>query len=203
MPEPLISVSGLGLDRGGRALLQGFDLDVSAGDLLLIEGANGSGKTTLLRALAGLSSLGQTGSISRNCDGLLYLGHRPGIKQLLTPRENLRWACAGQGWDVAAIDAALERVGLAGHGDKLCQQLSAGQQRRVNLARLYLSFAAEASGVVWLLDEPFTAIDRSGVHTLTETIAAQVARGGAVILTSHQDLPFKLPLRRVLLGVAA
>jgi heme exporter protein A len=203
MPDPLISVNGLGLERGGRALLQGFDLDVSAGDLLLIEGANGSGKTTLLRALAGLSSLGQTGRITRHCNGLLYLGHRPGIKQLLTPRENLSWVCASQGWDSTGIDTALERVGLAGHGDNLCQHLSAGQQRRVNLARLYLSFEGEATAVVWLLDEPFTAIDRTGVHALTETIAAQVARGGAVILTSHQDLPFKLPLRRVLLGVEA
>jgi heme exporter protein A len=194
-------VNGLGLERGRRKLLRDFDLEVNAGDLLLIEGPNGSGKTTLLRALAGLSNLGRSGTVQRFCDELLYLGHRQGIKQLLTPRENLRTVCAAQGWDAAEIDGALERVGLAGHGDVLTQHLSAGQQRRVNLARLYLSAGSAAGRVLWLLDEPFTAIDRQGVHRLTETIAEQVSRGGAVILTSHQDLPFAVPMRRVLLGV--
>ena len=200
MPDMLMQVKGLGLERGRRKLLRDFDLEVNAGDLLLIEGPNGSGKTTLLRALAGLSSLGRTGTVQRYCDELLYLGHRQGIKQLLTPRENLHTACAAQGWDVSRIDAALEQVGLAGHGDVLTQNLSAGQQRRVNLARLYLSAEGASSSVLWLLDEPFTAIDRHGVHRLTETIAEQVAGGGAVILTSHQDLPFSVPMRRVLLG---
>ena len=203
MPDTLMRVSGLGLERGGRKLLRDFDLDISGGDLLLIEGPNGSGKTTLLRTLAGLSSLGRVGEVQRHCEQLLYLGHRPGIKQLLTPRENLRWVCAAQGWDPSGIDAALAAVGLAGFGDVLSQHLSAGQQRRVNLARLYLGDASQAGDSLWLLDEPFTAIDRDGVHALTETIAGQVRNGGAVILTSHQDLPFELPLRRVVLGAAA
>ena len=203
MPDALMRVSGLGLERGGRKLLRNFDLEVKPGDLLLIEGPNGSGKTTLLRSLAGLSSLGQSGQVERVCPQLLYLGHRPGIKQLLTPRENLRWACAGQDWDPAGIDWALEQVGLGGYEDVLSQHLSAGQQRRVNLARLYLSAASNTPDTLWLLDEPFTAIDRGGVHALTETIAGQVRGGGAVILTSHQDLPFDLPLRRVVLGGAA
>ncbi len=201
MPGSLVSIRGLGLERGGRRLLQDFDLEISAGDLLLIEGPNGSGKTTLLRSLAGLSRLGQAGTVQRHCDELLYLGHRPGIKQLLTPRENLHWYCSSNGWDSAGIDAALDRVGLAGMEDRLCQHLSAGQQRRVNLARLYLSFATGHDRALWLLDEPFTAIDREGVKALAATVGEQVSRGGAVVLTSHQDLPLDIPMKRVLLGV--
>ncbi len=196
----LVTVRGLGLERGGKPLLEGLDLDVGGGDLVLIEGPNGSGKTTLLRSLAGLSRLGLTGSLQRHCDELLYLGHRAGIKQLLTPRENLAWACRSQGWDPAHIDSALERVGLAGRADLLCQNLSAGQQRRVNLARLYLSFEQQAPRTLWMLDEPFTAIDRAGVAALADTMARQVQRGGAVLLTSHQDLPLDIPLRRLVLG---
>ncbi len=200
MPEPLVSIRGLGLERGGRALLQGFDLDIAGGDLLLIEGANGSGKTTLLRCLAGLSRLGQEGTVARHCEELLYLGHKPGIKQLLTPRENLGYVCRSQGWPMEHIDAALNQVGLSGREDLQCQNLSAGQQRRVNLARLYLSYANASPSSLWLLDEPFTAIDRDGVRALTETIGEQVSRGGAVVLTSHQDLPLALPMKRVMLG---
>ncbi len=183
--------------------MEGLDLDISAGNMVLIEGPNGSGKTTLLRSLAGLSRLGLTGSIARDCDELLYLGHRAGIKQLLTPRENLVWACRSQGWNPDTIDSALERVGLSGRADVLCQHLSAGQQRRVNLARLYLSFEHQHPRTLWLLDEPFTAIDRDGVTSLAATMAQQVQRGGAVVLTSHQDLPLDIPLRRLVLGGAA
>ena len=138
-----------------------------------------------------------------HCDELLYLGHRPGIKQLLTPRENLHWYCSSHGWDEGQIDRSLGLVGLAGMEDRLCQHLSAGQQRRVNLARLHLSFATRSAGVLWLLDEPFTAIDRAGVKALAETLAEQVGRGGAVVLTSHQDLPLEIPMKRVVLGGAS
>ena len=203
MSQTLVSIRGLGLERGGRQLLSGFDLDIAGGELLLIEGPNGSGKTTLLRCLAGLSRLGQQGEVSRQAADLLYLGHRAGIKQLHTPRENLHWYCRSHGWDTGAIDAALARVGLAGLEDRLCQHMSAGQQRRVNLARLYLSFSSRSEDVLWLLDEPFTAIDREGVKALAETLAEQVRRGGAVVLTSHQDLPLEVPMKRVVLGGGA
>ncbi|MEP5764514.1 MAG: cytochrome c biogenesis heme-transporting ATPase CcmA [Halieaceae bacterium] len=198
MSEPLINASGLCLERGGRQLLSNFELQVGSGELVLIEGANGSGKTTLLRSLAGLSELGQAGTITRNCEQLLYLGHKFGIKLQLSPAENLHWFCHSQGLDPAGINSALDRVGLYGYEDVLCQSLSAGQQRRVNLARLYLS-----SGGLWLLDEPFTAIDRDGVKALTQTLIDQVAGGGSVVLTSHQDLPLDVPLRRVILGATA
>jgi len=195
---PLIKATGLCLERGGRQLLTDFELQVLPGELVLIEGANGSGKTTLLRSLAGLSQLAQRGTIELGGGPPLYLGHRAGIKQLLSPRENLSFFCHSHGLDCSGIDAALDRVGLYGYEDLLCQTLSAGQQRRVNLARLYLR-----RGGLWLLDEPFTAIDREGVIALASTLQEQVQGGGAVVLTSHQDLPVDIPLRRVTLGVAA
>jgi heme exporter protein A len=115
------------------------------------------------------------------------------VKALLTPRENLAWHPSGEGeWDNAAIEAALGRVGLAGYEDLPCHTLSAGQQRRVNLARLYLSHAP-----LWLLDEPLTAIDRSGVAELEALFAARVDEGGAVVVTSHQPLRVSCELHRL------
>jgi heme exporter protein A len=195
MSATLISVRGLCLERGGRSLVENFALEVGPGELVLIEGANGAGKTTLLRSLAGLSQLGMEGEIRLHCEHLLYLGHRPGIKQLLTPRENLAWYCQAYGLDDNRVESALDRVGLYGYEDMLCQNMSAGQQRRVNLARLYLG-----DGGLWLLDEPFTAIDKAGVKSLSQTLVEQVESGGAVIMTSHQELPIDFPLRRVRLG---
>lgn len=195
MSDLLVSVTGLGLERGGRVLMENFDLQVRRGELLLVEGANGAGKTTLLRSLAGLSRFGQSGDIQLHTDKLLFLGHRPGIKQMLSARENLDWYCRGCGLDAGGVDSALEQVGLFGYEEVLCHRMSAGQQRRVNLARLYLSDAE-----LCLLDEPFTAIDRDGVRVLTHTLADRVKAGAAVILTSHQDLPLDVPVRRITIG---
>jgi heme exporter protein A len=188
-------VRKLQLERGGRTLVDNFDLEDRPGELVLIEGANGAGKTTLLRSLAGLSDIGLQGEVERACENMLYLGHRAGIKQLLTARENLLWYCQAYGLDVDGVDAALDRVGLYGYEAVLCQNMSAGQQRRVNLARLYLG-----TGGLWLLDEPFTAIDKAGVESLSRTLVEQVEAGGAIIMTSHQELPLDYPLRRVRLG---
>ena len=195
MNDALVSVTGLGLERGGRVLVENLDLQIQPGELLLVEGANGAGKTTLLRSLAGLSRFGQTGNIRLHTDKLLFLGHRPGIKLLLTARENLDWYCRGHGLARDGIDSALEQVGLYGYEDVLCHNMSAGQQRRVNLARLYLSDAE-----LYLLDEPFTAIDRSGVRALTQILVDRVKAGAAVVLTSHQDLPLDVPTRHITLG---
>ena len=198
MADPLLAVNDLQLERGGRVLLDNFSLQVSAGELVQVEGANGAGKTTLLRSLAGLSELGQQGGVVRHCEQMLYLGHKPGIKQLLTASENLAWFCHTYGIATAGIDQALARVGLDGYQDVQCQSMSAGQQRRVSLARLYLSEAD-----LWLLDEPFTAIDRAGVAALTQTLLERVQAGGAIIFTSHQELAVDFPLRRVVLGTQA
>ena len=117
MSDALVAVSGLGLERGGRVLVENFDLQLRRGEMLLVEGANGAGKTTLLRSMAGLSRLGQTGEIHLATDKVLFLGHRPGIKQLLTARENLDWYCRGHGLDPQGVDSALQQVGLYGYED--------------------------------------------------------------------------------------
>lgn len=180
---PLLTARGLSMTRGGRDLFDDLALQVQSGQIWQIEGSNGAGKTSLLRILAGLSRYGFEGDVERR-GGLFYLGHHSAVKALLTPRENLAWHVAGEGnYSDAQIDAALASVGLYGYENLYCHTLSAGQQRRVNLARLYLSDAP-----LWLLDEPFTAIDRAGVAALQERLVAHAAEGGAVVLTSHQPL---------------
>ncbi len=197
---PLLTARGLGLERGGRTLFTSLDFEVRAGQLVQIEGANGAGKTSLIRILAGLSRYGFDGDVQRQV-ALLYLGHQPAVKAMLTPRENLAWHADGLGsYGDPEIERALEAVGLYGYEDLPSHTLSAGQHRRVNLARLYL-----AEAPLWLLDEPFTAIDRQGVTQLEQLFVRHVERGGAVVLTSHQSLQIEHPVRRLnlLSGMAA
>ena len=179
----LLSAAGLGLERGGRELFRDLSFAVQPGQLVQIEGPNGAGKTSLLRILAGLSRYGFDGSVQRHAPQL-YLGHHAAVKALLTPRENLAWHVAGECvHSDLEIESALERVGLYGYEDVPSMTLSAGQHRRVNLARLYLS-----SSPLWLLDEPFTAIDKTGVAELEQLLVTHVEGGGAVVMTSHQPL---------------
>ena len=181
--EPLLVADALGLERGGRQLFQNLSFEVRSGHLLQIDGVNGAGKTSLLRILAGLSRYGYDGRVRRHSP-LLYLGHQPAVKALLTPRENLAWHVSGESvCSNGQIEAALNSVGLYGYEDVPSHALSAGQHRRVNLARLHLS-----SSPLWLLDEPFTAIDKGGVADLERLLVTHVERGGAVVLTSHQVL---------------
>jgi len=188
----LLTARGLGIERAGRRLFRSLDLDLLPGDIVHLRGANGAGKTTLLRILAGLSRLGFDGEVQRPAPPL-FLGHRSAVKALLTPRENLRWHPSGEAFpDSDAIDEALHAVGLFGYEETPAAQLSAGQQRRVDLARLYLSRRA-----LWLLDEPFTAIDVQGVARLEERFSRHAARGGAVLLTSHQSLDIDHAVRTV------
>jgi heme exporter protein A len=176
-------VHGLCLERGGRELFRDLSFDVRPGHLVQVDGPNGAGKTSLLRILAGLSRYGFEGRVERHCP-LLFLGHQSAVKALLTPRENLAWHVAGESVHAdAEIEDALSRVGLYGYEDVPSHALSAGQHRRVNLARLYLSRSA-----LWLLDEPFTAIDKGGVAELEKLLVEHVQRGGAVVMTSHQPL---------------
>jgi len=189
---PLLQLVNLGCERDERLLFAGINLALYPGEALQILGANGAGKTTLLRVLARISReyLGELhfrGLAYPNCawelaTDSLYLGHTPGIKKSLTPLENLRWYAAQTPVSGELINA-LAAVGLGGYEDTPCYQLSAGQLRRVALARLHLSTAS-----LWILDEPFTAIDKPGVAALEQLIDAHCRVGGAVVLTSHQDL---------------
>lgn len=183
LSAPLLEAQSLSLVRGGRELFCELSMTVRAGQLWQVEGANGAGKTSLMRILCGLSRYGFEGKVLRPVVPL-YLGHQPAVKALLTPRENLQWHLNGEGlYSDKKIDSALARVGLCGYEDVTSHTLSAGQHRRINLARLFLSDAR-----LWLLDEPFTAIDAQGVDETQTLLASHVAAGGAVVMTSHQKL---------------
>ncbi len=192
MSDLLLELDHLACERDDRLLFSQLSARFFAGDLVQILGSNGAGKTSLLRIIAGLTSAsngdirykGQSLKTSRwqFAQDSLYLGHLAGIKKSLTPEENLHWFMAQQRVK-SDITSALNKVGLKGYEHTSCDQLSAGQFRRVALARLHLSAAS-----IWILDEPFTAIDKSGVVMLEELLAQHQAKGGLVLLTSHQDL---------------
>lgn len=203
---PLLEAMGLGCERDDRELFRQLDFAVHAGDLLEVRGSNGSGKTTLLRMVAGLGEpdegeLRWRGKPLRQVRAelgseLCYLGHLPAIKETLTAAENLRFAAQLKGWSqVDNIDAALAEAGLRGFEDLPCRQLSAGQRRRVALALLRLLPAR-----LWILDEPFTALDRQAVAQLEQWIEAHLAQGGAAILTTHQPLGLDGSWRTLTLG---
>jgi len=188
----MLEIITLSCVRAERTLFHRLSFSVKAGDIVQIEGPNGAGKTSLLRLLAGLSRAEQ-GEIrwhdrpiqqqrERWHASMIYLGHHPGVKAVLSPLENLRFYHPD--CDDAQIFAALESVDLLGYEEVPVAQLSAGQQRRVALARLWLSRAT-----LWILDEPLTAIDKTGIEKLMMKFAQHADNGGAVILTTHQDLP--------------
>ena len=190
----LLNVKNLRCERYDRILFDNLSFSIAKGEVLQIEGQNGSGKTTLLRILCGLSA-GFEGEIfwqNQAIDdvredfyqSMLYVGHLTGVKAALTAEENLRWMMRlSPSLNQLTIYQALEKVGLYGFEDVPCHSLSAGQQRRVGLARLYLSATP-----LWILDEPFTALDKKGVAEKEALIAKHVHNQGAVILTTHHNL---------------
>ena len=197
-----LSAQGLFCERDDRVLFDDLSFELQSHDIARIVGPNGAGKSTLIRILVGLSA-GYEGDLSWQgqsmqrarydfFDKLLYLGHQPGVKANLTPEENLLWTCRGA--SKSDIYAALDKVDLAGYEDVPASGLSAGQHRRVALARLYIN-----PPPVWILDEPFTAIDKQGVQRLEQTIIDHAQSGGLVILTTHHDLG--VPVKQIELGV--
>jgi heme exporter protein A len=185
-------VDRLQFERDDQNIFEPISLTVDGGEILQVEGANGAGKTTLIRLLtsalqATSGSILYQGEDIRRCRyeylaNILYIGHQPGLKMTLTAEENLLWmsptACSGND-----IRAALAEVGLRSYEDVPCYSLSAGQHRRVALARLLVSAAT-----IWYLDEPFTAIDKQGVAILQALMRNHVDAGGCLLLSTHQDL---------------
>jgi len=201
----LLSVSRLGILRGERVLVRDLDFALNARDCLLVEGPNGSGKTSLLRVLAGLGAADsgdilwrgrptrQSGQAFRA--ELAWLGHRGGLKQDLTPLENLAADRALRPAGRRDADEVMRRLGIATLTELPLRVLSAGQQRRVALARLMLAEAA-----LWLLDEPFTNLDRAGQALVNELIAEHLAGGGLAIVASHRGMSPELPTRTISLS---
>ncbi|STY62480.1 cytochrome c biogenesis heme-transporting ATPase CcmA [Mannheimia haemolytica] len=188
-----LKLNQIACERGETRLFEGCSFTVQSGEWVQIEGHNGIGKTSLLRILAGLSLpaegevLWNDLAIQKQRDHyyaeLFYLGHYSGVKPELTPWENLRFYQKIQQLpqDDDALWQALSKVSLIGREDLPCSHLSAGQQRRVALAKLWLTNAK-----LWILDEPFTAIDKKGVADLIAHIEQHCEKGGLVIFTSHQ-----------------
>ncbi|WP_448565653.1 cytochrome c biogenesis heme-transporting ATPase CcmA [Thalassotalea ganghwensis] len=191
--EPLLSAKNLTCIREERVLFEALDLTFLPGEIVQIEGPNGAGKTSLLRILAGLSVpydgnvFFHQQDITRDKEtfhqNLLYIGHLAGVKGEMTAQENLTFNLAMAGLISNQAEQTLEKVNLLGFEDALANHLSAGQHRRIALAKLWQSNAP-----IWILDEPFTAIDKTGVSTLEQLFVDHTKRGGCVILTTHQDL---------------
>ena len=186
----LLEGQDLACMRGERMVFAGLSFALDAGDALVLTGPNGSGKSSLLRMLAGLLRpirgrlLWQGDPVTRDADAhrtrVCYVGHQDPIKPLLSVRENLAFWSTLQGGAVDGVEPALARFGLTALAAEPARFLSAGQRRRLNLARL-LACAAP----LWLLDEPTVALDQEASTTLEAALAEQRARGGVVLLATH------------------
>ncbi len=204
----MLSVHQVTAIRDERVLFADLSFEAKSGDLIQIEGRNGTGKTTLLRIISGLGDK-EEGTIEWNGtdvqadrdtfhQNLLFLGHQTGVKKDLSGFENLQFyqSVFGLNKDKQTLYDALTQVGLAGREDIPVAQLSAGQQRRVALARLWLT-----NQKLWILDEPLTAIDKQGVKVLESLFLSHAEKGGIVLLTTHQDMFTDNPkLRKITLG---
>jgi len=201
----MLEVAALECARQRRTLFAGLSFSLGAGELLRVAGANGSGKTTLLKILCGLlepdaGEVRWQGTPIRQLREdytrhLVYLGHAPAVKDDLSAAENLTIACtlAGRPASPQQAQKALESYGLPATGVPI-RRLSQGQRRRAALARLLLS----AHAPLWLLDEPFAALDATAARFTQELIARHVAQGGAAIYTTHQEADIGAAVLRVI-----
>ncbi len=190
--NPRLEVEGLTFVRNEREIFTDLNFSIQSGQILQVEGHNGSGKTTLLRVLCGLTipSEGEIrwcgerirANLAEYNAELAYVGHAPGIKDELTPVENLELATSMErGREGADAERVLERLRLPAFCEDVpCRNLSAGQRRRVALGRLLMLDVS-----LWVLDEPFTALDREGRALVEELLAEHVQRGGMAVLTTH------------------
>ncbi len=190
----LLEAKNLFCERDERVLFEALNFSVRQGEIIQVEGPNGAGKTTLLRIISGISAAYE-GSVTwqgkeisddraeYQCN-MLYLGHKAAVKHMLNPLENLRILVGmHRRVSVDTMISALHKVGLKGYEDVPCHSLSAGQQRRVALARLHLS-----DEPLWILDEAFTAIDKKGVAELEQLLVSRAAAGGAIVMTTHHEM---------------
>ena len=175
-----LRVSDLAVQRGGLTVLEGLSFALKAGEALVVRGANGIGKTTLLRTLAGLQPP-VSGQIDVPPESLTYAAHADGLKAVLTVRENLEfWAAIHGGADVAR---AIREMNLLDLQDRRAANLSAGQKRRLGLARLLVT-----GRPIWVLDEPTVSLDTASVALFGNVVRAHLAGGGMAILATHIDL---------------
>jgi heme exporter protein A len=199
LPPPTLSIAGLAVRRGERTLFEGIGLTASPGSVIFVRGPNGAGKSSLLLAIAGV--LHPSAGTIRYRDGgndedllpnLHFVGHQTGVKTRLTLAENLRFWAAVFGRAPTAptatagavgIAEALDKVGLGGKGELDAGYLSAGQTRRLALARLLVS-----RRTVWLLDEPTAALDADGNGMVERLISDHAGEGGIAIVATHHDL---------------
>jgi len=193
MQMPLLSANKLTCIRENRILFDELSFEVNAGNLIQIEGANGTGKTSLLRILAGLSQpyegevlYGQsriTQCREEYYQDLTFIGHLAGVKGEISALENLSFNLTIQDDQLDDISNAIDAVNLTGFEHVNAANLSAGQNRRIALARLW-----QSTSKIWILDEPFTAIDKAGVVALEQLFINHTTQGGAIVFTSHQEL---------------
>ena len=199
-----LSASGLTLIRGERCLFEDLEFALSPGELLLLEGGNGSGKTSLLRAIGGLLSV-EAGEVSWNGrpvsaqrqefrGALAWLGHKTGLKGDLTLLENLDFERSLRPQADVDASSVYERLGISRLKSLPLRSLSAGQQRRVALARMLL-----ADVPLWMMDEPFTNLDRDGRKLVMELIGEHLANGGLCVMAAHQDVAIDAPVKRIVL----
>ncbi len=190
-----LAINNLAFERNNKILFSQINCVLNSGELLQVRGANGSGKSTLLRILAGLIEP-ETGTVLWQ-DKLIYLGHQHGVKSHLTVHENLKLNATlfANKINSEAIRSTIQKIGLSHVANAQAFTLSAGQLRRLSLARLLLNPAQ-----LWILDEPTTSLDVAGQQLLHELLNLHVTNGGMAVLATHQHLSLQCNIKTIALG---